>query len=597
MNNKHFLVSLRKNTLIHFTIIQALCLLFSSLVVFNAWLGFPVIGSFGSSVALGGIIPYSDAGGYYDGAYQLLMTGELNGWSMRRPLTSLLLSLRLWLTDYSFKGALIVQIGIFSVALSLLTFQIHRVFGTLSALIVLTLYSFAANISLFTTMTEPIGLTLGLLSFVLLWTGVEDSKLNYFSFGMFLLTISLNARAGPFLVIPMIFLWLSLQKPFPKLKWLSASLLAVLFGFFFNHLLIFIYAPTDLSATSSVHSNFSHVLYGLASGGKGWEYALKIFPMDSLSEYEWSSHVYRESLRLIFENPLSLIKGLILYTLAFIKNLLFPFDFLEPEPKIKNILHHIVNTHQVSPYVLQIFQCFTISLFMVFLYWLSTRKFIHYVKTNPTLGGFILSGLIGNFLSASVIWVDGGWRVFAATFAFFALFFAAAYAKKSLPINKKYSSHLGNIALFSSITLLIGALFGPKLAFKMQNKVIAPPTSRCNIDETQIFTYNLSKAPYINVSKNIDFSLNPNFKTSDFISALSPNLPIYKNLRQLLEAHDLSLGLVFDHQKKKFYLLTGPLHSFEGKEKLVIICAKPMKEYKDEFYTMVKIQPLTETRK
>lgn len=302
-------------------------------------------------------------------------------------------------------------------------------------------------------------------------------------------------------------------------------------------------------------------------------------------------------MRLIFKTPLSLIKGLILYTLAFIKNLLFPFDFLEPEPKIKNILYHIVNTHKFLPYALQILQCLIISLFMLFLYWFSTKKFIHYVKTNPILGGFILSGLIGNFLSASVIWVDGGWRVFAATFAFFSLFFAAAYARKPLSIHKTLSTQLGKITLFFSIILLVGALFGPKLIFKLQNKVIFPATSACNIDETQISTYNLSKTPHVNISTNVSFSLNPNFRTSDFISALSPNLPIYKNLRQLLESHDLSLGLVFDHQKKKFYLLTGPLHSFEGKEKLVIICAKPMKEYKDEFYTMVKIQLWTETRK
>lgn len=81
MNNKPFSASLRKSALIHFTIIQALCLLFSWFVVFNAWLGFPIIVSFGSSVALGGTIPYSDAGGYYDDAYQLLMAGELNGWN------------------------------------------------------------------------------------------------------------------------------------------------------------------------------------------------------------------------------------------------------------------------------------------------------------------------------------------------------------------------------------------------------------------------------------------------------------------------------------------------------------------------------------
>ena len=64
--------------------------------LFNSWLGFLLPAKLqGMCSSLGGILPYSDAHAYLEGAYQFEQTGILNSWNMRRPLNALFFAVRL----------------------------------------------------------------------------------------------------------------------------------------------------------------------------------------------------------------------------------------------------------------------------------------------------------------------------------------------------------------------------------------------------------------------------------------------------------------------------------------------------------------------
>src|SRR5215211_2539431 len=58
---------------------------------------------------IGGLLPWSDAQGYYSGAYQLIYYGQLNSWATRRPLFGAFLAVLLSLTGQNLQITLAIM--------------------------------------------------------------------------------------------------------------------------------------------------------------------------------------------------------------------------------------------------------------------------------------------------------------------------------------------------------------------------------------------------------------------------------------------------------------------------------------------------------
>ena len=159
------------------------------------------------------------------------------------------------------------------------------------------------------SMSESLGVALGMLGFGLLWRGASTRSLFYIWAGLLTTTLALNARAGAFFMLPILILWagwLLRENKFIPWKVLFISASAVVLGFALN------LALTRLVAVPSgvPFANFSYTLYGLASGGKSWAYVFEAHPeVLAIQEPEQSKRIYQLAFELIRANPMQTVQG------------------------------------------------------------------------------------------------------------------------------------------------------------------------------------------------------------------------------------------------------------------------------------------------
>lgn len=225
----------------------------------------------------GGILPWSDAYGYYTSARLLLEGEHFNSLASRRPLFAGLLAGLLGLTGGSLQASLALLVLANGIAAFLLIHEVQRTHGAFAAPFVLGLLFFFYRRFVGTTLTEHLGLLLGITALTVLWRGTGQKRMPLILLGMFLLTLALNARAGAFFVLPALLLWggwFFRGNAFLSWRFLIGGSAAVALGFALNTLVLKVVGSPDAEA----FSNFSYVIYGLVSGGKGWRYVMGEHP-------------------------------------------------------------------------------------------------------------------------------------------------------------------------------------------------------------------------------------------------------------------------------------------------------------------------------
>ncbi|HEV2524586.1 MAG TPA: hypothetical protein VGU44_05600, partial [Gammaproteobacteria bacterium] len=470
------------------------------LPLIHAWMMYPLglENQQTSYSALGGLIPWSDAEGYFQGANHFLETGVLNAWNTRRPLNAILFSIRLWLTNDNFRAALIIQALLCGISCVLVVKSVIGTFGKIAGIGTLfVLLAFAGFIP--TTLSETLGLTLGCLAFVFLWAAIQTQKNALFFSAGLMLMVGLNARAGAFLVIPLLILWLgyyfknkSTDRLLQAFNWKIAIIFTagLLGGLLFNFTLIKLYADPS-STGGAMHGNFALTLYGLVSGGKMWNYAYTVFPeLASKSEAELANFLYIQSFEQFKQNPLLLLLGFLRGWGGIIKGLI---SFFQAD---------------LSPLALKIFIRTLGFSFLTFGIWRLAKLYPIYKKEVGLLG----IALLGMFLSAAGIWTDGGFRVFAVTVPFFAVAFGIVIGTRRLSTaqiqNKSPVRWEIPVAYALSYTLIVSALIGPLFIKSIQAAEVTPNFS-CASNEIAIVAKNIAGAPYLNLANNVEkFSKN-----------------------------------------------------------------------------------------
>lgn len=275
--------------------------------------GLPLSGLWRSGASepfiIGGLLPFSDAASYYSDALRVVEGYRFSAFSARRPLFPALLTVLLAVTSENLVVSIAILSALIAVACYLVAREMQRSLGTLPAVIfLLVLFLFYRRIS-GTTMTENLGLPLGVTAFVLSWGAARRKNLWLTATSMLLLTLALNARAGTFFILPALILWAGFSfKGQRKFSLIAAgfSTLAVALGFLLNMLVFRLMADPG----GMVFSNFSYTLYGVVAGGKGWMQILNDHPeLAQLDDVARSAQTYQLVWQTWLANPFNIVVG------------------------------------------------------------------------------------------------------------------------------------------------------------------------------------------------------------------------------------------------------------------------------------------------
>src|SRR5258706_5859848 len=253
------------------TISLALVLVLFSIPIIYKW----QTASYNGSL-IGGLLPWSDAHGYYEGAYHLIYNGFLTTWATRRPLFGGFLAAMLSVAGNNLQVTLALLTVFNALASFLAARVIQKKFGPFSAATFLMIcYWFYVRYAGL-TLSEQLGLCFGSLGVAFLVRGMQNESIKETTFGLFLLTIALNARAGAFFILPALILWLEIYyaKRIGRLKPVLIAIVVVALGMLTNFFMVKMIGPP----TAAPFSNYSYTLYGLASGNQGWMQVMKDYP-------------------------------------------------------------------------------------------------------------------------------------------------------------------------------------------------------------------------------------------------------------------------------------------------------------------------------
>jgi hypothetical protein len=372
----------------------------------------PVSGLWTSGVSepsiLGGLMPFSDAAGYYSDARRLLEGQLFSSFSSRRPLFAGMLSALLGVTGRNLQLTIAVLVAISAVACYLLVREAQSTHGALAAtLVMVVLFVYYRRFS-GTTLTENLGFPAGALALALLWRGAGQKKCGYVFGGIFLLTLALNARAGAFFVLPLLVMWAAWvfrEKKIVSLPVLAMAVGAIAVGFLVNAIMF----RSLASPEGTPFSNFSYTLYDLASGGKGWTRVKKDHPeIMKLSEPAYSQKIYSLAFAEIKRHPENFVTGMLKTWPAFFSwGDSSVFGFMGGEQATVALLARLL------------------------LLLLSAAGLVWSISNwRDPLPALLLAALLGTFLSIPFVppWEADHMRAYAATLPFYAIYPAIGLA-------------------------------------------------------------------------------------------------------------------------------------------------------------------------
>jgi hypothetical protein len=257
------------------------------------------------STIISGFIPVRDASSYYVDAIRLTVGEYTSTLSARRPLFSDLLAVFLRITNGNFMTSMGIFTAINGLACYLAIKEIRRTHGSIIGIFVLTIVFLFYRLYSGETMTEQVGLAVGLLGFTLLWQGGSYQRIQLVWAGLFITTIALNARAGAFFTLPIILLWgartFRINKKLFSWKFLLIGCSLIAGGFLINLILVRLLAHPG----SVPFDNFADSFYGLAAGGKSWMSISVVHPeVSALPEPMHTNTIYQLAFDLIKDNLL-----------------------------------------------------------------------------------------------------------------------------------------------------------------------------------------------------------------------------------------------------------------------------------------------------
>ena len=449
---------------------------------------------FSDNFVISGLLPYKDAKNYYLGANLLLngMPIRVAGQALGRPLFPGFLSSLLMLTGQNLKVALALLTQLAGIGMYLSARQIRQVVGALAGAFYITFMYFYFQIVAGYTMSESLGFISGCFGFVLIWHAAYHRKWLDFLLGSGLLLMAVSARAGAFLIFPMLALWAGWAFRGSKRYSLLALILvlAILAGGYF--IVNGVYPQLLGVPEGSSFGNFAYTVYGQVRGGLGWHSAI-----DELGTRN-PSRVYQAAWDVFRANPADFFKGI---AKAYA-------DFILPGDS--SIFVFGAKDHN---YFLDLIPwSLTILVLLQGLYLLI-------FKYRSEISTLLLAGFAGIFFSIPFLPpIDGGMRFYASTMPFFFVLLGVGVSR--FPDRADEPAPVISGLFFSrfvAVSLLTLTILLPPVTLRAVSRP-AVNEPACS-SEQRPFVIEINRGSYIDLvqAENVSCGLAPNVCYNDFL--------------------------------------------------------------------------------
>ncbi|NJO73196.1 MAG: hypothetical protein HC833_05145 [Leptolyngbyaceae cyanobacterium RM1_406_9] len=338
----------------------------------------------------------------------------------------------------------------------------------------------------------------------------ERSRL--FLFGIFLLSLALNARAGSFFVLPALILWGSWffrGESRYSLRFLGWGVGVLLLSFLLNYLVLMIVGSPEVA-----FSNYAYTFYANVVGSKNWQQVRFDYPeVLELDGSDLSSRIYELAFERLRANPLILVRTSLEAIAA----------FLSPTAQGSfSFVYNFGGSHRFTAYLLYLLSL--VGLFRCFRQW-----------RNPH-SSMVLAFCLGMLVSLPMVppWVGSAGRIYAATVAISAVLIALGLTclwrrvRQKAAIQVSEQSFQAKVLPIFSMLLVLFTVLGPAIT-KAVDAAIAPtlpqqmiqPSPPCPTSERTIF---VRYAPGAVIHLVSDESLRqthlPNVRISDFLNGI-----------------------------------------------------------------------------
>lgn len=155
---------------------------------------------------VGGLLPFSDALGYYVGAVRFLH-GEMLSTTVGRSLYPAALATVLRMVSENLETAVVFFVFLNAVTTFFAVRAVQRSHGSTAGALTFLLLFFFFRRFIGTTLTENLGFALGALGFAAMWRAVGENRVHLFLMGLFFLSLGMSARPGAVLVPPGLLVW------------------------------------------------------------------------------------------------------------------------------------------------------------------------------------------------------------------------------------------------------------------------------------------------------------------------------------------------------------------------------------------------------
>lgn len=424
------------------------------------------------SVILNGLLPLTDAAGYYSDALRLLYGLDVSNFTAMRPFFAGLLSFFLWLSERNLMTAVAIFTALAGMACFLASREIQRSHGPAVAVFFLTLMFLYYRHHSGATLSESLGVTASLLGVALLWRGISANREGLALFGVALIALALNIRPGAMFVLPALLLWggwvFRGENKF-SFKFFGLGAALILLTFYINSRLVAFVNPGGVA-----FENFAWAFYGLASGGNSWTYIFEAHPELSLVKTEEvTPTIYKLAFELILTRPDLILKGAFFYWRMFFSNTWYnAYAFVAGENYWVNL------AARWGMYILGV---------LGILHWVKDRR-------NPYASLALLTAL-GVLASVPFVPPTDAYRVrlYAATIPFFITLPGMGLSLLVEKIHARFRQPQSAVSLLEYPTpalsaALIAALILAPLLIKTNGRLPAPPKADCPSGMDSFFT-------------------------------------------------------------------------------------------------------------
>ena len=442
---------------------------------------------------IGGLLPYKDAKNFFVGSNLILNGMPLvnAGQATERPLFPSFFSSVLLLSGGNLKISIAILVNFVGLGLYASSRRVFHSFGALAASLYSTLLFFYIQPWAGYTMSEPFGFLMGCVALYILWPAARQLKRLDLIIGLLVLLIAVSARAGTFLIFPILAIWVGWAFRNDKRFSVKAgviTLLVIVIGYFTVNTL---YARIMGVPEGSSFGNFAYALYGQVRGGTGWHTAIEELGTRN------PAVVYKAAFDFFTRHPLSLLIGVAKsyrdFSLPGYSNI-FSFDVAGQPVWITYIMWFV----------------------FIALLFLGLFRLIRNTRNNAA--SFLLAGFLGVVLSIPFLPpIDGGSRFYASTVPFFFVIPVIGLSKSpdwEQADSERPSSQMGR---YGSLALILLTLILPILTSTFSKKIV-PGAVACQPAQ-EAFVIRANPGSYIDLvqEENTSCGLAPKICFDDFL--------------------------------------------------------------------------------